>query len=93
MTKTNATTAWKATEIDTASVEESHVAAHVDLYASLNRVLHYDVRSIASPDQAWFWTAEWQDRERYADKDITNGHTSFFETSDDLFGLLDDGGQ
>ncbi|GEK35440.1 AbrB/MazE/SpoVT family DNA-binding domain-containing protein [Kurthia sibirica] len=29
-------------------------------------------------DQEWFWTKEWQDKEREADEDIANGNVNTF---------------
>lgn len=34
------------------------------------------------PDQAWFWTPEWQAGEREADEDIKAGRTTFFESEE-----------
>ena len=40
-------------------------------------------------DQAWFWTKEWQQREREADEDIAQGQLSEpFESVDDLIRYL-----
>ena len=40
-------------------------------------------------DQAWFWTKEWQEREREADEDIAKGKLSGpFETAADLIRYL-----
>lgn len=36
------------------------------------------------PDQAWFWTEEWQRKEREADEDIAAGRVTRF-LSDDEF--------
>ena len=45
------------------------------------------------PDQAWFWTEEWQEGEREADEDIRQGRVSGpFETADELIGHLRDEG-
>ena len=35
-------------------------------------------------DQAWFWTKEWQDKEREADEDIKAGNYRDFESMDAL---------
>ncbi|MFH0788367.1 MAG: AbrB/MazE/SpoVT family DNA-binding domain-containing protein [Pseudomonadota bacterium] len=35
-------------------------------------------------DQAWFWTKEWQEKEREADADIAAGNFSDFESLDAL---------
>ena len=40
-------------------------------------------------DQAWFWTKEWQEREREADEDIAQGEMSEpFESVEDLIRYL-----
>lgn len=36
----------------------------------------------------WFWSAEWQQAEAQAQKDIQDGNTSEFESVDDLLGHL-----
>jgi antitoxin component of MazEF toxin-antitoxin module len=36
------------------------------------------------PDQAWFWTEEWQKKEREADEDIAAGRTTRY-LSDEAF--------
>jgi bifunctional DNA-binding transcriptional regulator/antitoxin component of YhaV-PrlF toxin-antitoxin module len=48
--------------------------------------LHPHVAVPAS--QAWFWTEQWQAREREADEDIANGRITTHETVDDLLGYL-----
>ena len=35
-------------------------------------------------DQAWFWTKEWQEKERQADEDIATGKFSDFDGLDAL---------
>jgi len=35
-------------------------------------------------DQAWFWTKEWQEKEREADVDIAEGKVQNFESLDAL---------
>jgi hypothetical protein len=34
------------------------------------------------PGQAWFWTREWQEKEREADDDLTAGRVTSYETSE-----------
>ena len=57
-----------------------------------SRILGYDVMSIETdPDgQAWFWTATWQEREREADRDIAEGRTRVFESSEEFLRYLDE---
>lgn len=35
-------------------------------------------------DQAWFWTPEWQEKEREADRDMKEGRYEDFENAEDL---------
>ena len=40
-------------------------------------------------DQAWFWTKEWQEKEREADEEIARGEVSGpFETAEELLSHL-----
>jgi hypothetical protein len=43
-----------------------------------------------NPDQAWFWTEEWQAGQRRAEADIAGGRTHFQENTEDFFAALDD---
>ena len=46
--------------------------------------------TVAVPaDQAWFWTARWQQREREADEDIAAGRVDTAETVEELIEILD----
>lgn len=40
------------------------------------------------PDQAWFWTREWQQKEREVDNDLNNGHYEEFDDLDSFFSSL-----
>ena len=42
------------------------------------------------PDQAWFWTPEWQARERQVDKEIAAGQYKDFATMDEFLDDLAD---
>ena len=42
------------------------------------------------PEQAWFWTREWQQREREADKDLAAGRVTQFESDEDFLAALDE---
>lgn len=41
------------------------------------------------PSQAWFWTAEWQAKEREADDDIREGRYDDYDTVDDFINGLE----
>ncbi len=40
------------------------------------------VMATQAPDQAWFWTPEWQARERQADADIAAGRITSFDSEE-----------
>lgn len=39
-------------------------------------------------DQAWFWSPEWQAKEREADDELTAGQRTEFASAEDLLGHL-----
>ncbi|GAB6986622.1 hypothetical protein [Nocardioides pyridinolyticus] len=41
-------------------------------------------------DQAWFWTEQWQKREREVDAHVAAGRVLVHETGEDFFAHLDD---
>lgn len=42
-------------------------------------------------DQRWYWTKEWQEKERLAEEDIAAGRYEDFDNMDDFFkGLMED---
>jgi hypothetical protein len=41
-------------------------------------------------EQAWFWTREWQEREREADDDLAAGRATRFESDDEFLAALDE---
>ena len=50
-----------------------------------DNTLHLVPQALVPRDQAWFWTKEWQEKEREADEAIAEGEVSdLFETADDL---------
>ncbi len=52
--------------------------------------VHITIETI-DPDQAWFWSSEWQVTEREADEDIASGNVEIFSSMDDLIDdLLND---
>jgi hypothetical protein len=42
------------------------------------------------PEQAWFWTREWQDKEREADADLAAGRATRYESDEELLAALDE---
>lgn len=47
-------------------------------------------QSLIDPDQAWFWTDEWQKGEREADEDIRAGRTyGPFDTVEDMMAEME----
>jgi hypothetical protein len=40
------------------------------------------------PEQAWFWTREWQAKEREADDDLAAGRATTFKSDDEFLGAL-----
>ncbi len=43
-----------------------------------------------APEQAWFWTREWQAKEREADDDIAVGRVTRYESDEELLAALDE---
>lgn len=41
------------------------------------------------PEQAWFWTREWQEREREADGDRAAGRVTRYESDEEFLAALD----
>lgn len=44
---------------------------------------------VCSADQAWYWTPEWQEREREADADIAAGRVRSFGADEDFLAALE----
>lgn len=42
------------------------------------------------PTQAWFWTSEWQSKEREADDDLAAGRGTTFASDDELLAALEE---
>lgn len=64
-------------------------------YGSTHITLFYDLRGEQmadpqDPDQAWFWTEEWQEKEREADEDIAAGRVEHFDSDDAFLAALAD---
>jgi hypothetical protein len=60
-----------------------------DLTAVVSAILGYDLRTIGSPDDAWFWSRRWQEMEAEADADFAAGHIASFDNGDDFLSELD----
>lgn len=41
-------------------------------------------------EQAWFWTREWQAKEREADDDLAVGRVTSYESDDEFLAALDE---
>lgn len=41
-------------------------------------------------EQAWFWTGEWQRREREADEDLLAGRVTRYESDEQFLAALDE---
>jgi len=48
----------------------------------------HDEETDHDPDQAWYWTPEWQAKERQADEDKTAGRYEEFPTMEDFIADL-----
>ena len=48
----------------------------------------FEIDAERDPEQAYFWTAQWQAAERESDKDIAAGEVKTFDTMDDLIADL-----
>lgn len=42
------------------------------------------------PEQAWFWTHEWQAKEREADEDLAAGRVTHYESDREFLAALDE---
>jgi hypothetical protein len=42
------------------------------------------------PEQAWFWTREWQEKEREADEDLAAGRGTTYKSDDEFLAALDE---
>jgi bifunctional DNA-binding transcriptional regulator/antitoxin component of YhaV-PrlF toxin-antitoxin module len=66
--------------------ETIRAAAHVEAGAQLVVEVTSDgnilLRPVRDPDQAWFWTEEWQAGEREADEEIAAGRGTFYENGE-----------
>ena len=46
-------------------------------------------RKLIDPSQAWFWTPEWQAKEREADEDIAAGRGDVYHSDEEFLAALD----
>lgn len=51
-------------------------------------VIELHPRIAIDPSQAWFWTPEWQQKEREADEDIAAGRVRHAENLEELIEIL-----
>lgn len=49
-----------------------------------------EIESSPDPEQAWFWTAEWQSGEREASEDIAAGRVESFDSAQDFLASFPD---
>lgn len=92
MRVTSTTTLRKRGQITIPS--EVREAAHVEPGAVLECHVE-DGRIVMTPkilidaDQAWFWTPEWQEKEREVDLAVAEGRTEVFESFEDFVADLE----
>ncbi len=48
------------------------------------------IKGPIDPDQAWFWTPQWQAGEREADADIAAGRTTRYDSDEEFMAALDE---
>jgi hypothetical protein len=53
------------------------------------RARAFDLMRQLNPDQAWFWTEEWQAKEREADADEAAGRSTVHASTDDFLAAMD----
>lgn len=62
-----------------------------DLFNSwIAAVARYAQEGEIDPEQAWFWTPEWQAKEREADADIAAGRGTFYGSAEAFLDDLDE---
>jgi len=54
------------------------------------REVHRVGELLASRDQDWYWTPDWQDGEREAEADLAAGRTTVYSSEDDFLAALDE---
>lgn len=58
------------------------------LVKELNKKTVITIKTKIDPDQWWFWTPEWQAKERQADLEIKAGLGKTYDNADDLIADL-----
>jgi hypothetical protein len=53
------------------------------------RNLAMAIMLMVNPEHAWFWTPQWQARERAADRSITESRGTFYATGEDFLASLE----
>ena len=64
------------------------IGDNIDITIENDRIIISPV-VIIQKDQSWFWSKEWQQEEKKAQKDIENGKVKKFNSSQELFEDLD----
>jgi AbrB family looped-hinge helix DNA binding protein len=60
---------------------------YVDIKIVGNKLL-LSPKLLIDKDQAWFWTKEWQEKEKQVDEDIKAGRVHSFESADEAIRWL-----
>lgn len=61
-----------------------------DAVAGAGLLLRGIIEGPLDPDQAWFWTPEWQRGEREADADIAAGRGTRYNSDEEFLAALDE---
>jgi AbrB family looped-hinge helix DNA binding protein len=64
---------------------------YVDIEIVGNKLL-LNPKLLIDKDQAWFWTREWQEKEKEVDQDIKAGRVHSFESTDEAIRWLKEKG-
>ena len=55
-----------------------------------DRIVLTPAAPVVPRDQAWFWTPEWQAKEREADEDLAAGRVTYYDSSEEFLASLDE---
>jgi len=71
--------------------EAAHLAEGdpVELEVTADGLILLRPKKLVDSSQAWFWTEDWQKRERQATDDIEAGRTEVFESAEDFVTSLE----